>query len=139
MTLFSVMVILPAAVFGILIVRGLRGEQVRLDYEKGVRQQQIVQLAQADLTSWLFSAALDGARSLALLRFEVQGDQIVFSEVQLSLPASGSPGQKPFDAARSDTPVTPQLIADQDLPRILAFRRDVSTGRNAGAQYFRQL
>lgn len=138
-TLFVVTVLLPAAVFGILIVRAFRGEQVRLDYEKGVRQRQIVQLAQADLANWLFSAAAGGARSLARLRFEVQGDQIAFPEFQLSLSTTGLPQQRPFDAAPPDMQLTPQGITDQYFPRILAFRRDVTTGRNSGAQYFRQL
>jgi signal transduction histidine kinase len=137
--LFALMVLLPAAVFGMLIVRAFRGEQVRRDYETRVRQQQIIQLAQADLANWLFSAAPGGARSLALLRFELQGDRIVFPDFQLSLAATGLPQQRPFDAAPPGATLTPQLVVSQYLPRIVAFRRDVTAGRNAGAQYFRQL
>ncbi len=137
--LFALMVLLPAAVFGILIVRAFRGEQVRLDYETRIRQQQIIQLAQADLANWLFSAGPGGARSRALLRFELRGDDIVFPDFQLSVPATGVAQQRPFDATPPDTPLTPQAVASQYVPRILAFRRDVTTGRNAGAQYFRQL
>ena len=137
--LFALMVLLPAAVFGILIVRAFRGEQVRLDYETRLRQQQIIQLTQADLANWLFSAAPGGAPSLALLRFELQADQIVFPDFQLALSATGLPQQRPFDAAPPGARLTPELVVSQYLPRIVAFRRDVTAGRNAGAQYFRQL
>lgn len=137
--LFGLMVVLPAAVFGILVVRGFRSEQARLEYDNAVRQRQIVRLAEADLTNWLFSAAPGGAQSLAVLRFAVEGERVVFPAFELSLPATGLPQQRPFDSLPSDTALTPQVVADHFFPRVLAFRRDVTTGRNAGAQYFRQL
>ena len=137
--LFVLMVLLPAAVFTSLIVRAARSERMRQEYEKTGRQQQIVRLVEADLTNWLFAASGASARAGALLRFEVRGNLIVFPEHHLSLAMGDSPQQRPFDAGPPELPLTPQAIRTQYLPRIQAFRRDVATGRTAGAQYFRQL
>jgi signal transduction histidine kinase len=137
--LFALMVLLPGAVSAILVVRALRGEQARLEYEKAARQRQIIEFTNADLTNWLFAAVPGGAGSQALLRFEMQGDAILFPDFELSLPADGSPQQRPFDAAPPATRLTSAVVAAQYVPRILAFRRDVAAGRNTGAQYFRQL
>ena len=138
-TLFVLMVVVPAAVFTALIVRATRSERMRLEYEITQRQRQIVRLVEADVTNWLFSAAADSARAKALLRFEIRGDRIVFPAYQLSFPVSESPQQRPFDAGPHAVTPTPQSVTEQYFPRIQAFRRDAAAGRNAGAQYFRQL
>lgn len=139
MALFVLMVLVPAAVFSILIVRGIRSERGRLEYEKTQRQRQIVRLIEADLTNWLFSASADSARAKALLRFEVRGDRVVVPEFQLSLSAGESPQLRTADPGPPDLPLTPQSVIEQYFPRIQAFRRDIAAGRNAGVQYFRQL
>ncbi|MBI4888453.1 MAG: HAMP domain-containing histidine kinase, partial [Acidobacteria bacterium] len=46
---------------------------------------------------------------------------------------------RPFDPTPPSGPLTREAIVEQYFPRIQAFRRDVASGRNAGAQYFRQL
>jgi two-component system phosphate regulon sensor histidine kinase PhoR len=137
--LFVLMVLLPAAVFTVLIVRATRSERARLEYDKTLRQRQIVRFIEADLRTWLFSAAGDSARSTAQVRFEAQDDRIVFPDFHLSWPASESPQLRPAEAGPPDLPPTARSVAEQYFPRIQAFRRDVAAGRNAGAQYFRQL
>ena len=133
------MVLLPAAVFTALIVRGVRTEGMRVAYENAQRHRQIVRLVEADLGNWLFSAAADSAESLALLSFEVRGDRIVFPAFDLSLSPQDSPQQRPFDSGPPDGPPTRQSIAEQYFPRIEAFRRDLGVNRSGGAQYFPRL
>lgn len=137
--LFVLMVLLPAAVFSVLIVRALRGEEARTEYDKQQRQRRIVRLVEADLRNWLFSATASSARAEPVLTFEVQGDRVVFPAFALSLAAGESPPQRPFDSGPPSGPLTPDTITSQYFPRIEAFRRDLAAGRNAGAQYFPRL
>ena len=139
MVLFVLMVLLPAATFTVLIVRGIRSEHMRVDYENTQRRRQIVRFVEADLTNWLFSAGADAAHTAALLTFEVQGEQIVFPGFGLSLSPGNSPRQRPFDSGAPDSPPTPLSVREQYFPRIEAFRRDLALGRNSGAQYFPRL
>lgn len=137
--LFVFMVLLPAAVFTVLIVRGVRSERLRVEYENGQRRRQIVRLVEADLRNWLFSGGADGAEAEALLSFDVREDRIVFPGFDLSLSPQESPQQRPFDSGPPEGAPTPRSIAEQYFPRIEAFRRDLALGRNAGAQYFPRL
>ncbi|MBI3049823.1 MAG: HAMP domain-containing histidine kinase [Acidobacteria bacterium] len=137
--LFGLMVLLPAVVFGVLIVRAVRSERARLAYDRAQRQQQIVQFVEADLRSWLFSPGPGAARGDALVRFDIQADRIVFPDFQLSWPASESPQLRPAEAGPPSGPPTAAVVTEHYFPRIQAFRRDTASGRNAGIQYFRQL
>jgi len=137
--LFVLMVVLPAFVFSLLIVRAIGNEQLRLAYETIERQKQVVGSAEADLNAWLFSAASESARSRALLRFETTGGQILFPDYHLSLPAVGAPRLRPFDAAPPADQLDADSVTAHYYPRVQVFLRDVSTGRHAGAQYFLRL
>lgn len=137
--LFVLMVLLPASIFSVLIVGAVRSERVRAEYEKTERQRHIVRLVEADLTNWLFSTHAEAALSRSLLRFELAADQITFPEFRLSLPYTESPQRRPFDAMPTGDQPTVQSITDYYHPRIQAFLRDLSAGRNSGAQYFLRL
>ncbi len=58
---------LPTAALGLLAFRTFRGEQVREDYRRKERQQQILRLLESDLTNWILSRrenAAEYARAL---------------------------------------------------------------------------
>lgn len=137
--LFALMVLLPAAVFAILITRNIRSERARLEYDKAQRQRQIVQFVEADVRNWLFAPGRTSARNDAQVRFEVQGDRIVFPEFGLSRAVSDSPQLRPADGDPPGRPLDAASVGEHYFPRIQAFRRDLAAGRNAGVQYFRQL
>lgn len=133
------MVLLPATLFGVLIVRAVRSERMRADYEKTQRQRHIVRLVEQDLEDWLFSTRAEAALSLSSLRFHLDGDEIVFPGFELSLPNAASPRRRPFDSAAPADRPTLQSITDHYYPRVQAFLRDLNAGRNSGAQYFLRL
>lgn len=134
--LFLVMVLLPAVAFSILIVRAVRSDRMQAAQQRGERQRQIVHLIEGDLNTWLFSMQPASAMSGALFRFQVAGDQIIFPEVHLSLPATVSaPRPRPPESTLPGGPPTAELIADFYYPRILVFLRDL----RSGAQYFLRL
>jgi signal transduction histidine kinase len=137
--LFGLMVLLPVVVFGVLIVRASRSERVRLEYEKTQRQRQIIQFAETDLRTWLFSPSRESAEREALVRFELLGDQVLFPEFALSRKVSDSPQLRPADAGPPARPLDAASIDQHYFPRIQAFRRDLASGRHTGVQYFRQL
>lgn len=137
--LFVLMVLLPAFVFSLLIVRAIGNDQLRLAYETIEHQKQVVGSAEADLNAWLFSAGPESARSQALVRFETTGDHIVFPDYRLSLPAVGAPRLRPFDAAPPAAELDADAVTVHYYPRIQVFLRDVTAGRHAGAQYFLRL
>ena len=132
--LFALMVLLPAGIFSVLIIRAVRSDQMQAAQQKAERQRQIVRLLGEDLNTWLFSAQPASAVSKALFRFQLEGDRIVFPEFQLSLPAKGSPPRPPEPTPPGDRP-TAQLITDFYYPRIMVFLRDFKSG----AQYFLRL
>ncbi|MBI3492565.1 MAG: HAMP domain-containing histidine kinase [Acidobacteria bacterium] len=133
--LLVLMVLLPAAIFTVLIARAVRSERTQVAHEKAERQRQIVRLVEEDLKSWLFSTDVASAISRALFRFEVEGDRVVFPDFQLSLPSSESPRRFPFSPATPGGPPTAQSIAESYYPRIVVFLRDFKSG----AQYFLRL
>ncbi len=137
--LFALMVLLPASIFSVLIVRALRSERIRVAYDRTERQRHIVRLVEADLNNWLFSTDARSAVSKSLLRFQLAGDQIVFPAFALSLPYAGAPRRSPFNSTPTGDRLTVDSIADQYYPRIQAFLRDLSAGRTSGAQYFLRL
>lgn len=137
--LFALMVLAPAFVFSLLIVRAIRHEEVRLAYETIERQHQVVRLAERELNAWLFSDATDSGRSLATLRFEIADDRIVFPDFQLAMPAAGMPRVRPFEPLPSTEALTTDVVAAQYYPRIQSFLRDGGNGRHIGAQHFLRL
>jgi len=139
LTLFGLMVLVPAAIFGALILRASRSERARLEFDKTERQRQIVQFVEADLQTWLFAPGRGSARDQAPVRFEVQGDRIVFPDFGLSRPAGDSPQLRPADAGPPTAPLDAAAVATHYFPRIQAFRRDLAGSRHTGTQYFRQL
>lgn len=132
--LFALMVLLPAAIFGILIVRTVRSERMQVAQQNAERQRQIVRLVERDLNAWLFSTQPEAAISEALVRFHLDGDHIVFPELHLTLPAAGSPPRPSTPPPPGDRP-TARVITDFYYPRILTFLRDFKSG----AQYFLRL
>jgi signal transduction histidine kinase len=137
--LFVLMVLLPAFVFSLLIVRAIGNEQLRLAYETIERQKQVVSSAEADLNAWLFSVGPESARTQALLRFETTEGQILFPDFGLSLPAVGAPRLRPFDAAPPAAQLNADSVTTHYYPRVQVFLRDVTAGRHSGAQYFLRL
>lgn len=137
--LFVLMVIVPALVFSVLIVRAIRSEELSRAYETVEQQREIARLAEADLNEWLFSAGADSAQSQAVLRFEIAADSIVFPDLQLTVPANAAPRVRPFESLPGTTQLTTDTVITQYYPRIQAFLRDGSGGRHRGAQYFLRL
>ncbi|MBI2834023.1 MAG: HAMP domain-containing histidine kinase [Acidobacteria bacterium] len=133
--LFLLMVLLPALIFTVLIIREVRGEQMQATHQKAERQRQIVRLVEADLNAWLFTSEPQSAISKALFRFQLQRDQIAFPEFHLSLPSVQSPRRFPFKPAVPTAQPSAQVITDSYYPRILTFLRDLKSG----AQYFLRL
>lgn len=137
--LFGLMVLLPVLTFGVLIVRAARSEQMQVAQQRAERQRRVVQLVEADLDNWLWSAREGSAMSGALFRFELQGDRIVFPEFQLSLSAEETARPAPLPSMSGTGALTSDTIATHYYPRIQAFLRDLRGGRNAGAQFFLRL
>lgn len=138
-TLFVLMVLLPAVIFSALIIRAVRSERIQADYQNAQRQSHIVRLLEADLNNWLFSTRADSAMSKALLRFQFQGDQIVFPEFQFSLPSTSALQRLPLASRTPTTPISRESISQEYYPRIQAFLRDFGAGRHSGAQFFLRL
>lgn len=132
--LFALMVLLPGAVFGILIVRSVRSDRVQAAEGEAQRQRQIVQVFERELNSWLFSLQADGARARAVFKFRLAEGRIHFPEFELALPIVAQAPRPPTDSLPSDHP-TAQVISDFYYPRILVLLRDFK----AGAQYFLRL
>ena len=133
------MVLVPAGIFSALIIRAVRSDRIRADYQTTERQKHIVRLVEADLNNWLFSTHAESAISKALLTFRVDGDRIVFPEYQLALPSTAAPARRPLPPTSDATSITRQSISERYHPRIQAFLRDLRAGRNSGAQFFLRL
>ena len=138
-TLFVLMVPLPAALFSVLMVRAIANEQLRAAYGTIERQRQIVRLAEADLIAWLYSTDRDAARAHAVLRFATTGDQIVFPDFDLAMPLASAPRPRPFDTAPDPAALTADAVVAHYYPRVQVFLRDLNSGRHSGAQYFLRL
>lgn len=137
--LFALMVLLPASVFAVLMVRDLRNEQIRAAYQRAERQRQIVRLATADLANWIFATRAESAMSKSLFRFRIAGGTIVFADRQLTLSLAAGQQREPLASFPESTPLTTGSIAADYFPRIQAFLRDFDAGRNTGAQFFVRL
>lgn len=137
--LFVLMVVLPASIFSVLIVRALRSEQMRVEYKQTQRQRHIARLAEADLNNWLFATQAEAAVSKSLFRFRLDGDEIVFPEFQLSLPSTELSQRLPLASPPQGNKPTAESITNHYYPRIQAFLRDFHAGRNSGAQLFLRL
>lgn len=138
-TLFVLMVLLPAAIFGALMMRAVGSERIQADYYTAERQQLIVRLVESDLNKWLFSTNPGSAVEKALLTFRLEGDRIIFPDAELSLPSTTSGMRRPLDSASRLDRMTREVIAQQYYPRVQAFLRDLEAGRNSGAQFFLRL
>ncbi len=132
--LFALMVLLPAAIFTILIVRAVGSDRAQAAEAQAVRQRQIVQLFEHVLSDWLFSTQPDAAVSRAALTFRIEGERILFPEFQLALPV-GAPTPRPPAVMPPADRLTAQAITDFYYPRILVFLHDFKSG----AQYFLRL
>ena len=137
--LFRLMILLPVTVFGLLVVRAMRGERIRAEYESAGRQREVANKLNDDLAAWLFATGAGSARATALLHFHAEADHIVFPAFQLTLAADTSPEQRPFGSGPPSLPPTRDSVVNQYFPRVQAFRRDAAAGRNTGAQYFPRL
>ena len=73
-TLLGVLVLLPAAALGLLAYRTFQGEQVREEYQRRERQQQILRLLESDLINWIMSRREGAAGNTFAL--EVRQDRI---------------------------------------------------------------
>ena len=102
--LFALMVLLPAVIFSLLIVRAVRSDRVQVAQEKAERQQHIVRLFEDDLNSWLFSTQPDAAVSKSLFSFRLEGDRLVFPGFQLALPVTASAPRPPAPSPRLAVP-----------------------------------
>jgi signal transduction histidine kinase len=138
-TVFVLIVLLPAGIFTALMIRAVRSERLRADYQRAQRQKHIIRLVEADLNNWLFSTHPESALSKAVLRFQVDGDRIVFPEFRLSLPSTAAPHRLPLPSTADVTSITRESIVERYHPRIQAFLRDLNAGRNSGAQFFLRL
>ena len=143
--LFTVMVLLPSLFLAAVSLRTIRAEDARQNVQRAQRQTQIAELANSDLNEWLFSVEPDGASSEALLKFKVENGRPVFPDLNVAVPLDRQGGPLPSslrdgEVALSDEPVKdPAQIEEIYYPRIEAFLRDLKSGKNTGAQYFRRL
>ena len=135
--LFVLIVLAPSVLVGYVSIRAIRTELMRQQFQEKERQRSMVWMLDADLRDWLFSFP-GGASSLAILRFQVDGNRISFPDLALTIPADRTKSPLPFSTGRAK--VDPQLLhSAEDLyyPRIQAFLRDLNAGFSSGMQYFR--
>lgn len=132
--LFALMVLLPVAIFSILIVRAVRNDRTQAAASETQRQRQIARLFEREFSNWIFSTAPDGAVARAAFRFRLDGNAILIPEFQLVLPVIAQVPRPRTDALPPDG-VTAQVITDFYYPRILVLLRDFKSG----AQYFLRL
>jgi two-component system phosphate regulon sensor histidine kinase PhoR len=133
--LFALMVLLPAAIFGMFLARSVRSDRLDAARQEAERRRQIARLVEDDLSNWLFSIGPDSARSKAFVRFELAGDTVVFPDLRLSLPVAGTLRPSPLENAVSTNAPTAESLVQVYYPRIVVFLRDFK----AGAQYFQRL
>lgn len=133
--LFVVIVLIPAAAFGVLIARAVQSDRRDAVRQQVERQERIAQLVETDLDDWLFATGTSSARASALVRFRSEANQVVFDDVHLALPISGAARPRPLqDSDLSGVPGTEALL-DFYYPRIVVFLRDIK----ARTQYFQRL
>jgi signal transduction histidine kinase len=148
--LFTVLVIMPSLLLGYLGFRAVRSDNVEHRAQQRNRQREIALLLNGELKSWLFSPKPDGAASQAFIRFTIDGDRVVFPDYQISIPLEGQRKPVPFNTAKEGTggsqlqshpEAAPSVKEIEDIyyPRIQFFLRDLKSGQNSGAQYFRRL
>jgi signal transduction histidine kinase len=77
--------------------------------------------------------------SSATLNFQLDRDDIAFSEFHLVLPYDEQRQRPPIASMPEGSPLTADVITEHYYPRIQAFLRDMKAGANAGAQYFIRL
>ena len=138
--LFTVLVIVPSLLLGYVGFNAVRTDDVQQRFQQRNRQREIAVLLNAELKSWLFSAATDGAASQALVRFTIDGDRVVFPNSEFSVPSKAQKNPVPFDPPKKeDDAPTMRDLEEVYSPRIQFFLRDFKLNQNPGAQYFRRL
>ncbi len=83
--LLGIIVLLPVVALGLLAFRTFRGEQVRTEYQRRERQQQILRLLESDLIDWVLSCREDVAGNKFAL--EVRQNRILLQGLNVYLPA----------------------------------------------------
>ena len=83
--LLAGIVLLPAIALGLLALRTFKGEQVRREYQRRERQQQILRLLESDLSSWILSRC--GEVGKGVFAFEVRQNRILFPRLNVYLSA----------------------------------------------------
>ncbi len=133
--LFVLIVLVPSVFVGYVSIRALRTEQMRQQFQEKERQRSMVRMLDADLRDWLFSFP-GGASSLAILKFQIDGDRVSFPDLGITIPADRKKSPNPFSTGG----VAPQLARSAEdiyYPRIQAFLTDLNAGLSPGLQYFR--
>jgi signal transduction histidine kinase len=94
------MVLLPAVALGLLAFRTFQGEQVRGEYQRRERQQQILRLLESDLSNWILSRCGGGEKGA--FAFEVRQNRILLPRLNVYLSAdhqrAAAPGLPARDA-----------------------------------------
>ena len=83
--LFGLTVLLPSLFIGLLALRTFKGEESRQQFRRKERQQQIIRFLETDLNNWLFSLQSHSKASETLFRFEIDDDQILFPELNITI------------------------------------------------------
>src|SRR5512136_2367237 len=81
--LLGAIVLLPAVALGLLAFRTFRGEQVREEYQRRERQQQILRLLESDLTNWILSRRENATGNKSA--FEVRQNRILLPHLNVYL------------------------------------------------------
>jgi signal transduction histidine kinase len=93
-------VLLPAVALGLLAFRTFQGEQVRGEYQRRERQQQILRLLESDLSNWILSRC--GEVEKDAFAFEVRQNRIFLPRLNIYLSAdhqrAAAPGLPARDA-----------------------------------------
>jgi len=81
--LLGAIVFLPAVALVLLAFRAFRGEQIREEYQRRERQQQILRLLESDLSNWILSRRENAAGSR--FDFEVRQSRILLPRLNVYL------------------------------------------------------
>jgi signal transduction histidine kinase len=91
-------VLLPAVALGLLAFRTFQGEQVRGEYQRRERQQQILRLLESDLSNWILSRC--GEVEKDAFAFEVRQNRILLPRLNVYLSADHQRATAPELLAR---------------------------------------
>ena len=91
-------VLLPAVALGLLAFRTFQGEQIRAEYQRRERQQQILRLLENDLSNWILSRC--GEAEKGTFGFEVRQNRILLPRLNVYLSADHQRAAAPGLPAR---------------------------------------